>query len=269
MQAIAIFDIDGVVRDVSQSYRRAIADTVEYFTEGGYRPAPQDIDRLKTEGCWNNDWKASEEMIYRYFEQQGQSREAIALRENANYDTIVDYFQRRYRGDQPEEPETWNGYICDEPLLMSAAYLQLLATAGIPWGFFSGATPGSAKFVLENRLGLVDPPLVAMGDAPDKPDPAGLLMMVDRLGGSDPAIPVCYAGDTVADMYTVQRARESQPERSWFGIGVLPPHVQTDAERVEAYSEGLKQAGAAIVIPHVERLTPSVLRRLISQINSF
>ena len=29
---IIVFDIDGVIRDVSGSYRRALADTVEYFT---------------------------------------------------------------------------------------------------------------------------------------------------------------------------------------------------------------------------------------------
>ena len=65
---IVVFDIDGVVRDVSGSYRRAIADTVEYFTTQAYRPTPLDIDQLKSEGVWNNDWEASQELIYRYFE---------------------------------------------------------------------------------------------------------------------------------------------------------------------------------------------------------
>ena len=69
--AIAVFDIDGVVRDVSGSYRRAIADTVEQFTAGAYRPTPDDIDLLKSEGIWNNDWEGSQELVYRYFERQG------------------------------------------------------------------------------------------------------------------------------------------------------------------------------------------------------
>ena len=38
LNAIVVFDIDGVVRDVGGSYRRAICDTVEKFTEGLYRP---------------------------------------------------------------------------------------------------------------------------------------------------------------------------------------------------------------------------------------
>ena len=39
----------------------------------------------------------------------------------------------------------------------------------------SGAESASAKFVLEKRIGLKSPPLISMGDAPDKPDPKALL----------------------------------------------------------------------------------------------
>ncbi|MBC7824487.1 MAG: TIGR01548 family HAD-type hydrolase, partial [Candidatus Parcubacteria bacterium] len=66
MAAIVVFDIDGVVRDVSGSYRRALADTVEQFTQNAYRPTSQEIDLLKSEGTWNNDWEASQELVYRY-----------------------------------------------------------------------------------------------------------------------------------------------------------------------------------------------------------
>ena len=62
--AIVVFDIDGVIRDVGGSYRRAIADTVEQFTSS-YRPSITDIDDLKSEGIWNNDWDASLELIRR------------------------------------------------------------------------------------------------------------------------------------------------------------------------------------------------------------
>jgi len=56
-QALVVFDIDGVLRDVGQSYRRAIADTVEKFTDNQSRPTLADMDELKNEGIWNNDWK--------------------------------------------------------------------------------------------------------------------------------------------------------------------------------------------------------------------
>ncbi|MBO3464500.1 TIGR01548 family HAD-type hydrolase, partial [Aetokthonos hydrillicola CCALA 1050] len=68
MKVIVVFDIDGVVRDVGGSYRRALADTVQHFTDHAYRPTSEDIDQLKSEGTWNNDWEASQELIYRYFE---------------------------------------------------------------------------------------------------------------------------------------------------------------------------------------------------------
>jgi HAD superfamily phosphatase len=40
-----------------------------------------------------------------------------------------------------------------------------------------------------------------------------------------PILPVLYAGDTVADMQTLVEARSQNPERTWIGVGVLPPHV--------------------------------------------
>jgi HAD superfamily phosphatase len=257
--AVAVFDIDGVVRDVSGSYRRALADTVEHFTGGGYRPDPADIDRLKSEGIWNNDWHASRELIYRYFEAQGQPRAQIAL----DYDALVAFFQSRYRGTDSIH---WNGYICQEPLLLQPSYLEGLTAAGIPWGFFSGATRGSATYVLEGRLGLKSPVLVAMEDAPDKPDPTGLLIAVLQLEQGQPSAgstQVIYLGDTVADMHTVVKAQQLHPSRRWIGVGVLPPHVQETPARRDAYAATLWGAGAVAVLSNVEELTPVVIERLV------
>jgi HAD superfamily phosphatase len=255
-RGIVVFDIDGVVRDVSGSYRRAIADTVEYFTNAAYRPTPLDIDQLKTEGVWNNDWEASQELIYRYFESQGQQREQLKL----DYNTIVAFFQARYRGP---DPDNFTGYICDEPLLLSSGYLQHLTQARIAWGFFSGATRGSANYILEKRLGLQSPVLIAMEDAPGKPDPTGLFATVDQLESEQTNTTVIYVGDTVADMYTIAKARELQPHRPWIGVGVLPPHVQETIARSQAYSETLQKAGAAVVLRNVEELNPAKIAELL------
>ncbi len=255
MSAIVIFDIDGVIRDVGGSYRRALADTVAEFTKGGYRPTAVDIDTLKSEGIWNNDWEASQELIYRYFEQQGQDRTDVRL----DYGRIVAYFQTKYRGT---DPVNWNGYICDEPLLATPEYFATLTAANMPWGFFSGATQGSASYVLERRLGLSDPILVAMEDAPGKPDPQGLLMTVEKLRATHEHIhelPIVYVGDTVADMYTVVKARRSKPDRRFIAIGVLPPHIHGDVDRVRAYTAALIQAGADLVIASVLELTPALI----------
>jgi HAD superfamily phosphatase len=113
MKTIVIFDIDGVLRDVGGSYRRAIADTVEQYTNGNYRPTMEDIDRLKSEGIWNNDWEASRELIYRYFVGQNQPRDQL----NLNYEEMIKYFQSRYLGPDPQQ---WTGYICHETVTVSS-----------------------------------------------------------------------------------------------------------------------------------------------------
>lgn len=256
-KAMVIFDIDGVVRDVGGSYRRALADTVEYFTNQAYRPTPLDIDQLKSEGIWNNDWEASQELIYRYFTTQGQSREQLQL----DYNTIVAFFQSRYRGT---DPDNWTGYICDEPLLLQPRYLEELTQAGIAWGFFSGATRGSANYILEKRLGLQSPVLIAMEDAPGKPDPTGLFATVGQLENElDETPAIIYVGDTVADMYTVSKAREIEPHRTWIGVGVLPPHVQETPAHRDAYGETLFAAGAKIVLSNVEELNPGKIQEIL------
>ncbi|AFZ56121.1 TIGR01548 family HAD-type hydrolase [Anabaena cylindrica FACHB-243] len=255
-KAIVVFDIDGVIRDVGGSYRRALADTVEHFTNQAYRPTPEDIDNLKSEGIWNNDWEASQEFIYRHFATQGQNREQLQL----DYQNIVAYFQTRYRGT---DPENWNGYICNEPLLAQPSYFQELTQTGIGWGFFSGATRGSATYVLEKRLGLQSPILIAMEDAPGKPDPTGLFATISLLeNGSDRKQTVVYVGDTVADMYTVEKARNIDDSRTWLAVGVLPPHVQETATRRDAYTETLIQAGANIVFSNVQELTYTQIQEL-------
>jgi HAD superfamily phosphatase len=266
--AIVVFDIDGVIRDVGGSYRRALADTVEQFTQAAYRPSMAAVDTLKAEGRWNNDWEAARELIYRYFESRGQTRSQQSL----DYAAIVAFFQSRYRGTDPTD---WTGYICDEPLLLQPAYLEQLTQAGIIWGFFSGATRGSASYVLEKRLNLPSPVLVAMEDAPGKPDPTGLVQAVRLLEeATSPTLPVTpvttpvttpviYVGDTVADMQTVENVRPLAPDRPWIGVGIVPPHAQEPPEYLTDYTVTLQKAGAAIVLKNVEQLTPNQIQELI------
>ena len=258
MSAIVVFDIDGVIRDVGNSYRRALADTVLEFTNGAYRPTAIEIDKLKGEGIWNNDWEGSQELIYRYFESQGQSRSELKL----DYERIVAYFQTKYRGT---DPVNWNGYIRDEPLLASLEYFTSLTTANIPWGFFSGATRGSAGYILERRLGLNSSVLVAMEDAPGKPDPTGLFMVVAKLGmqyGNLEDRSILYVGDTVADMHTIVNASTEQPNRHFMGVGVLPPHILAESCQIAAYRADLLQAGAKLAIDNVQELTPEFIAAL-------
>jgi HAD superfamily phosphatase len=264
MKIAVLFDIDGVIRDVSQSYRRALADTVEEFTRQllpqPWRPSMADIDDLKSEGQWNNDWEGSRELVYRAWERQGRNRQALTL----DFDALVQYFQSRYRG-QGDSFDQWDGYICDEPLLVDAHYFEQLSERAIGWGFFSGATRGSATFILTRRLGLQSPPLYAMEDGPEKPDPTGMFRVLERLECDrgctyDVAI---YCGDTVSDMKTLLAARQQQPQRQWHGIGILPPHLWADGDRQSAYRDRLQASGADLVLTRVTEVTPLCLQQLI------
>jgi len=253
--SIFVFDIDGVIRDVSGSYRRALADTVEHFTEHStenftkvaYRPTPEEIDELKAEGIWNNDWEASQELIKRYFQSLGKEIQV-------SYEAIVEFFQRRYRGSNSD----WSdGYIATEPLIASTEYFQELTIAGIGWGFFSGATRASASYVLR-RLDINEPVLIAMEDAAGKPDPTGLLLAAKQIEMKQghAATVIVYVGDTVADMLTVVKARDYDPSYQYVAVGVIPPHVSVDLR--DRYTALLKENGADIVLSSVLELTPQI-----------
>jgi HAD superfamily phosphatase len=246
-----ILDIDGVIRDVAGSYRRALADTVEHFTDRACRPSPKEIDDLKAEGIWNNDWEASQELIKRYFQRSRQPLPTI------HYAEIVAYFQSRYRGT---DLINWNGYIASEPLIATPEYFQRLSAAGIGWGFFSGATRASATYVL-NRLAITETVLVAMEDAPGKPDPTGLLMAIAQLEAQNSQTFdwVLYAGDTSADMLSVQKAKAVDTSRQYVGVGIIPPHVPADSR--SAYTDMLKEKGATFVLESILELTADRMQR--------
>ena len=219
------------------SYRRAIVETVRHFS--GWAPQSAVIDALKGEGRWNNDWHASMELLRRH-----------GTDPLPGWDRLVAVFSDHYFGGDPEgDPALWSCFIGSEPLLVDAPFFVALSGRRIAWGFVSGAEPPSARFVLERRLQLMAPPLVAMGQAPDKPDPTGLLALAATLarvplGAGAP--PVAYLGDTVADVETVRRARLEVPGQRFEALAVAPPHLQQaglEAERLR-YEDQLRQAGA-------------------------
>jgi HAD superfamily phosphatase len=316
-RAVLLFDIDGVIPDVGGSYRRAIVETVHHYS--GWRPDPAVIDALKAEGCWNNDWEASLELLRRHripgteaapspdspLRSSGTGASAppagLALPVPAtdpftvpapststrggrpasfslspvpgpaplpSLAELVEVFGGFYFGGDPDgDPALWRGFIGSEPLLVEPSFFTELNAAGIAWGFVSGAEPPSVRYVLEQRLGLLDPPRIAMGEAPDKPDPTGFLRLAERLlaegagpglGASSP--PVAYLGATVADVLTVQRARQVYPHQRFLSLAVAPPHLQGPEHLVarQAYEERLRQAGADRILP----ATASVLASL-------
>jgi HAD superfamily phosphatase len=241
-----------VIRDVAGSYRRALAETVHHYC--GWRPDSSCIDALKGEGRWNNDWEAAMELLRR----RGHGP-------LPDFGELVEVFSGFYFGGDPAgDPAGWRGFIGSEPLLVDQRFFHSLTADGIAWGFVSGAEPPSARFVLERRLGLADPPLVAMGDAPDKPDPTGLLRLAERLCGGDPGAPtapVAYLGDTVADVLTVMQARRRRPGQRLVSLAVAPPHLHGPERREERrrYEQGLLEAGADRLLQRTDAVTAADL----------
>jgi HAD superfamily phosphatase len=233
---VLVCDIDGVIRDVRHSYRQAIQKTVHHFSQGAYEPTLAEIDQLKSEGNWNNDWRATQELLHR----RGWD---VPLAD------LIPHFQRLYWG----ETEHPTGLITQETLLVTGYFFHQLTLMGWRWGFFSGAPRREAQYALA-RLGLDTAPLVAMEDAPEKPDPTGLLQVL-RSWSLPPGTPIVYAGDTVADMLTVQAARREQPQYHWVAVGILPPHVQD----VEGYTQTLQRHGSALVLPSLRQLVPAAV----------
>jgi len=115
------------------------------------------------------------------------------------------------------------------------------------------------KFVLENRIGLKSPPLIAMGAAPDKPNPEGFInlskkLLGDKLGSSN--IPIAYVGDTIADINTVINARKEIPSQKFISIGLAPPHLHLKSRLKEriSYELNLRNAGADLILNSINDL---------------
>ena len=249
---LILFDIDGVIRSVENSYRLSLKKTVYKYS--GWKPRYIDIDRAKNEGIWNNDWDLSLELIKRCIKKDNLNLE-IPSREE-----IIKCFEEFYFGGDPnKDSKYWSGFITNEELLVDKKFFNLLQRNGIIWGFVSGAESVSAKFVLEKRLGLKSPPLISMGDAPEKPDPKGFIklskkLLGDKLGPSN--IPIAYVGDTIADINTVINARKEIPSQKFISIGVAPPHLHLKSRLKERnlYETNLLNAGADLILNSINDL---------------
>ena len=249
---VILFDIDGVIRSVENSYRLSLKKTVYRFC--GWDPSYRDIDNAKNEGIWNNDWDLSLELIKRHIKSKN-----LKLKTPQRED-IIRCFEDFYFGGNPtKDSNDWSGFIRNEELLVEKEFFTLLSVNRITWGFVSGAESASAKFVLEKRLKLESPPLIAMGDAPDKPDPQGFINLAkklskDKLGSFN--LPIAYIGDTIADVQTVLNARKKIPSQKFISIGIAPPHLHLEVRKKERdlYESKLKERGADLILNSINEL---------------
>ena len=213
-QAI-LFDMDGVMVDVSGSYRRAIEDTVRAF---GAELEPGEVAAAKREGSCNNDWILTHRLLAR----RGK---------NPTLAEVTAVFEDLYQGTAEKA-----GLRATERLLSERAWLAGLK---LPLAVVTGRPRSDCQRLLdEHELSPLFAALVCMEDGPAKPDPAPVRLALQRLGIER----AWMIGDTVDDMRAACAAGA-------LALGVLAP-----GEDPAITKPALIEAGAIRVLDSLEEL---------------
>lgn len=179
---ILVFDMDGVLVDVTESYRETIARTVEHFTK--VRPSAEKIQEHKNQGGFNDDWKLSHHMV-------------TALGGNASFEQVKEHFQYLFRGAGEESLMLREKWVARTGTLEGLSrYFQLAV--------FTGRPLEEARLTL-NRFAPELPfePVIGMYEVQNpKPAPDGLLQILE----SNPGAKLLYVGDSLDDARSARAA---------------------------------------------------------------
>lgn len=183
MKPIIVFDMDGVLVDVTGSYRETVAQTVHHFT--GRKPTNEEIQEFKNQGGWNDDWKLSHHLVTRH--------DPIA-----EYETVKARFEQLFWGDGS------GGLIDRERWVAQVGKLEALAEK-FRFAVFTGRPKPDAQLTLKRFAGpLIFDPIVGMYEVEKhKPEPDGLL----QIAAAHPDAKLFYVGDTVDDARCARAAR--------------------------------------------------------------
>ncbi len=176
-RGVLVFDCDGVLVDVTESYREAIQQTVASFT--GVRPTRELIQQYKLAGGWNNDWKLSHRLI---------QEAGLAV----TYEEVVARFDRLFMGANG----SGDGLIVRERWIAEPGLFERLAE-NYRLAIFTGRHAYELEATLR-RLGFearFDPCVTHDADFPPKPAPQGLQHISGLCRGEQ----LIYVGDTIDD----------------------------------------------------------------------
>jgi len=225
-----LLDLDGVLADVGASYRSAIIATAASF---GATVTPAAIEAAKRAGNANNDWI----LTLRFVRDAGIE---------TDLPTVVERFQRIYLGAPSSEDA---GLRSAERAIATPDWLRRLASR-LPVAIVTGRPRSEAEWFLDRfGLGGIATAVVAMEDAPAKPDPAPIRLALDRVDAAS----AWMVGDTVDDIFAARRAGT---DRTVIPVGVLAPH-STESARIT--TDTLLRAGAAVVLDRVDALDDLLL----------
>ncbi|MFP8957510.1 TIGR01548 family HAD-type hydrolase [Natrialbaceae archaeon A-CW3] len=281
-----VLDIDGVLVDVADSYRRAIFESIDRVYNRTIRK--EDIQLFKDAGGFNNDWEltyAAALYVLAAGEGYQQSLETFTdtiaaegggleaaeaavrteigaraterVRRRWDRDQLRDVFQQLYLGSdlyralEGGDPDIdARGFIHDEPLLLDPDTRDAL-TDRYDVGVLTGRPAAEADIALD-RVGLEVPAdhRFTMDDWEEgKPHPKALRTLAERFDADT----VVFVGDTLDDVRTAVNASEVDPDRTYHGVGVLTGGLTGDSGR-----EKYDREGAAAVLESVNEL-PSLL----------
>ena len=221
IQETILFDMDGVLVDVSSSYRKAIQKTAEFFT--GTIIDKEEIQELKEKGGYNNDWDLTEAIILK----RGKS---------TSKEEIINKFQEYYLGGKENI-----GFIDNEDWLLNKSNLQKLYSKYL-LGIVTGRPKEEALIVLKKyRLVNFFDIIIAMEDYPvekSKPDPYPNTLALEKLQRKN----AMYIGDSIDDMASAKKANIKP-------IGCVSPGV--DFDRLNSL---LRSYGAQEVLKDINRI---------------
>ncbi|QCC48652.1 TIGR01548 family HAD-type hydrolase [Halobellus limi] len=280
-----VLDIDGVLLDVSDSYRRAIVESVERLY--GRMIDRDDVQLFKDAGGFNNDWDVTyAAALYVLADERDpidlatfadrveasggglDAAESVAaehldddalasVRADWNREGLRDAFQALYLGadlyrdlEGGDPPFETAGYIHDEPVLVEPETLDALEANAVV-GVLTGRPAAEAEIALD-RVGLDLPEehRFTMDDWDDgKPHPNALTTLAARFDADS----VAFAGDTLDDVQTAVNAAEADPDRTYHGVGVLTGGLTGESGRA-----AFESVGAAAVVDSVNDL-PALL----------
>ena len=218
-----LFDLDGVLADVSTSYRAAMVSAAARF---GVALSGAEIAAGKAQGDANNDWVLTRRLMAR----KGVD---VSLAE------VTAAFEAAYQGDDAAP-----GFWTRETLMVEPAWVEALA-ARWPIAIVTGRPRADAdRFFAHTGLGRFVTVSVTMHEAPAKPDPAPVRLAMARLAATGrPCATAWMVGDTPDDV------------RAAAAAGVLPVGVVAPGDDADEARAALLAAGAAHVLGHVRELT--------------
>ena len=277
-----VVDIDGVLVDVADSYRKAIRESIDrVYGETIDRDA---IQSFKDAGGFNNDWALTDAAALFVLARRAgltldveaftdhvaaggggveAARRVVETADGVATERVFEawdperlraVFQALYLGatlyrelEGGDPPVAATGYIHDEPTLVEPATIEAL-TERFDVGVLTGRPAAEATIALE-RVGLDVPAAhrFTMDDWEEgKPHPRALVTLAARFDADR----IAFAGDTLDDVRTARNADEADPDRTYDAIGVLTGGLTGEAGR-----RAFLEAGADAVVADVNALT--------------